>query len=409
MKNYYNYTRALLACFITFWGCSKKPTDYRSFLRGMEITYPGKISNASVLPGNGRAMLVWNPSPDPSITKYVVYWNNNADSLVLSAVSHMTSDTIKCIVDKLSEYSYSFFIYSYDGDGNRSVVTEIGNARVYGPIYQSGLHNRIPNPGTPFVVNADGSVTLYFVPPIDTINITTRVKYVKTTGDTVSVYISRDSGSITLPGYKTSTAVVYQSSFIPKKGAIDTFYTGGYDTFPRIYRYIMCNKTLFNTINLPYDMTPYDGTPVTGTLLSRLWDGNMQPRDYPNIFHSNNGGYPGTVTFDMGMVYGNLGRIEETGRTCCHNPTDFEVWGIADTTGAISKLAGNAPGWKADVLAKKWTLLKEVIRADNGTAPFDADFISNPPPVRFIIIRVLATANSSGYVNMSQLTFWNKQ
>jgi hypothetical protein len=34
---------------------------------------------------------------------------------------------------------------------------------------------------------------------------------------------------------------------------------------------------------------------------------------------------------------------------------------------------------------------------------------SYPYNLFFIIIRVLATANNSGYVNMSQLTFWNRQ
>ena len=198
--------------------------------------------------------------------------------------------------------------------------------------------------------------------------------------------------------------MIYQSSYVPARNAIDTFFTLTYDTIP--YVYVMCDKSLFNTVNLPYDMVPYDGN----TYLARIWDGNMQPRDYPNVFHSNgNGTLPETITFDMGKVYNNLGRIEETGRVCCHNPNDFEVWGIADTTGAISSLNGNDPGWKADVTAKGWTLLDEVIRTDNGTAPYDASLISNPPPVRFIIIRVKMTVDQSNYVNISQVTFWNQQ
>src|SRR5258708_409622 len=404
MKNYYSYILAPLVCFIIFWGCSKKPTDYRSFLGGTEITYPGKVGNAAIRPGNGRLMLVWNPSPDPSITKYVVYWNNNADSLILNAVSHKTSDTVSCIINNLSEYIYSFFIYSYDGNGNRSVVTEIDNARVYGPIYQSGLHNRPYNTNNPYLANPDSSVTLYFLAPIDTINITTRIKYVNTNGDTVLSYLSPASDSIKLTQYKAGTLVQYQSSFVPAKSAIDTFYTSAYGAFPRIFIYVMCDKSVFNTINLPYDLQAYDGN----TYLARIWDGNMQPRGYPTIFHSSGSpGIPGTITFDMGKVYANLGRIEETGRNCCHNPVDFEVWGIADTTGAISSLAPGNNGWAADVKAKGWTLLNEVIRTDDGVAPFDADLISNPPPIRFIIIRILKTDNS-GYANMSQVTFWNR-
>lgn len=405
-KNYYICSWVALVFLVQILGCSKKPTDYRSFLEGKELVYPGVIGNPQVFPGNGRLMLTWNPNSDPSIKKYIVYWNNNADSLVINAVSHSPSDTVKCIINNLLEYTYTFFIYSYDSSGNRSVTTEISNAKVYGPIYRSGLHNRPVNTSNPSVVNPDGSATLHFLPLIDTINITTTIKYTNNTGATVTSLLSPDSGNITLPDYKTGTKVIYQSSFIPKKGAIDTFPTVAYDTFPPVYTYVMCNKSLFNTINLPKDLQAYDGS----TYLARIWDGNMQVRDYPNVFHSSGSpSTPATITFDMGKVYNNLGRIEETGRACCHNPNDFEVWGIADTTGAISKLAGNDAGWKADVTAKGWKMLAEVIRTDNGVAPFDADLMNNPPPVRYIIIRILQTTNQSGYVNMSQVTFWDKQ
>src|SRR5882757_2081366 len=157
MQKNYIKTWITLALIIQVLGCSRKPTDYRSFLEGGEIVYPGLISNPAVLPGNGRLMITWHPSPDPSVTKYVVYWNNKADSLIVNATSHNPADTVKCIIGSLAEYAYTFFIYSYDASGNKSVVTEIDNARVYGPVYQAGLHNRPYNAGTPPVVNANGS------------------------------------------------------------------------------------------------------------------------------------------------------------------------------------------------------------------------------------------------------------
>lgn len=404
MKNHYRNSWILLACFIAVWGCSKKATDYRSFLHNQEIIYPGKINNPNVLPGNGRLMLTWSPSPDPSIVKYVVLWNNGADSVVLPAGSHNTSDTVKCVISSLSEYSYTFFVYSYDADGNRSVVTEIDNARVYGNIYRSGLHNRQQDISQPPILNADGSVSLSFLTPIDTVNITTKIKYVNTSGDTTNLYLAPGSSNLVLSSYKAGTPILYQSSFIPSRNVIDTFYTLAYDTVP--YVYVLCDKSLFSTVNLPHDLQPYDGN----TYLARIWDGNMQPRGYPEIFHSNgNPGTPGTITFDMGKTYNHLARLEETGRNCCHNPLDFEVWGIADTTGAISSLTPDNGGWAADVSSKGWTLLKEVIRTDDGVAPYDANLMSNPPPVRFIIMRIKTTATQSGYVNMSQVTFWDKQ
>ena len=91
----------LLACFLSMWGCSKKPTDYRSFLNNTEIVYPGRVSNPQILPGNGRLMIIWRPSPDPSITRYVVTWNGGGDSVTLPATAHSTSDTVRCVVNHL--------------------------------------------------------------------------------------------------------------------------------------------------------------------------------------------------------------------------------------------------------------------------------------------------------------------
>jgi hypothetical protein len=401
MKNYYRNSWILLACFLAVWGCSKKPTDYRSFLNNTEITYPGKVSGPQVLPGNGRLMLTWHPSPDPSVAKYVVTWNNGADSVVLPAASHNTSDTVKCIINNLSEYSYTFFLYSYDGEGNRSVVTEIDNAQVYGNIYRSGLHNRMLDFSKPSVLNGDGSATLNFLPPTDTINIATRCKYVNNSGDTVYAYMPFSNSAINLPGFKEGTKITFQSSFIPSIGAIDTFYSVINDSVP----YLMCDKTIFTEVHLPNDLNPYG----SDTYLARIWDGNMQPRGYPEIFHSSGGpGIPGTITFDMHKIYSNLGKIEETGRSCCHNPLDFEIWGIADTTGAITSLTPGDGGWAADMTAKGWTLLKEVVRTDDGSAPYDV-ILNNPPtPVRFVVIRIKTVATNENYTNISQVTLWDK-
>jgi hypothetical protein len=54
-------------------------------------------------------------------------------------------------------------------------------------------------------------------------------------------------------------------------------------------------------------------------------------------------------------------------------------------------------------------MLKEVVRSDDGVAAMKFSLMDNPPPVRFIMIRVLKTASGSDAVNLSQLTFWYKQ
>jgi len=394
-----------LLLFLQMASCSKKPTDYRKFLGGGELVYPGAAAQTQVLPGNNRLELTWHPSADPSIAKYVVYWNNYADSVTVPASSHVPADKLKCLINNLQEYTYTFFIYSFDSAGNKSKSTEIDNARVYGSIYQSSLQNRPMNRDTPYIYASDTSLILKFLNP-DTVNITTTINYTNMQGAASKKQLAPTVDSMLITDYQPGSAVVYQSSYIPVRTAIDTFTATHYDTVPSIYRIIMCDKSLFQTTHLPYDETPYE----SDTYVAHLWDGSTSPNGYPNIYHSDGSlPLPSHVSFDMGKVYNNLVKVEEIGRNCCHNPTDFEIWGIADTTGAVSQLAGNDPGWKADMTSRGWTMLKEVVRTDDGSAPYDATLSANPPPVRFIVVRILQTADQSTYVNMTQMTFWYKQ
>lgn len=397
----------LLLLLLQTGGCSKKPTDYRKFLGGVELVYPGAVSQEQTLPGNDRLELTWHPSADPSIARYVVYWNNFADSLTVPVENlHNPADTIKCLIPNLQEYTYTFFIYSFDSTGNKSVSTEVDNARVYGSIYQNSLQNRPMNRDTPYVYNSDTSLILKFLTP-DTINIQTTVSYTNMQGNTAQLQLPPAVDTMLITDYHPGTPVVYQSSYIPVHGAIDTFTTTHVDTVPSIYRLVECDKSKFQPVYLPNDLIA-----GFGTSLPQLWDGTMTPKSYPNIFHSDGSGnppLPGTITMDMGQPYSRLGKVEEIGRDCCHNPQEFEVWGIADTTGAISSLLPSSAGWKADMTAKGWTLLKDIIRPDDGTPPYDALLTGNPPPIRFIIIRFVSDVDNSGYINLSQVTFWYKQ
>jgi len=398
------YSLALLSC-----GCSRKATDYRSYLDGKEIIYPGAIAGATALPGNQRLELQWHPSADPSVAKYVVYWNNYADSLIVPATSHDPQDTIKCIVSNLQEYSYTFFVNSYDSVGNKSVTTEIDNARAYGSIYQTNLFNRPVNVDTPFVVQDNQTdVLLNFLPP-DTINTNTVVTYTNAASQQVKLNLPAVNSSILLSNYKFGTPVSYQSSYIPKQGAIDTFTTALADTFPTIFKMVQCDRSKYIALHLPTDITA-----AYGTTFESMWDGNRSPRGYPDCFNSDgNSGYPRQFTMDLGELY-NLGQMEMVGRTCCHNPTDYQIWAIADTANALTTLASNDPGWESQAVSKGWTKLTEVIRTDVASdnvlaeSPWLTKFSATESKYRYLVVRILKVADGSNEINISQITFWNK-
>ncbi len=401
MKNYKYILVGLLSLAILY-SCKKNETSFKDFFDGHEITYTGAVSNVIVQPGNLKIGLKWKASTDPSIVKYVIYYNNKADSQVVNITGKL--DTIRAIIPNLQEYTYSFTIFSYDAKGNKSIPVEINNAKAYGPTYTSKLLNRGYDANTPYVANPDGSVVLNFITP-DTININTVIKYTNAAGVVSTATILPTQSSITLPSYKVGVPVTYQSFYIPEKNALEVFSPATSDSFPDIFRYVQCDKSLFREVRLPNDVNTYE----SGTSISKLWDGSVGPQQYPNIFHSDGSYIAHVLTFDMGKSYSNLGQIEETGRDCCNNPDKFEVWGINDLTNATTSLRADDAGWKAEAIAKGWTLLKEVSRADDGIAPFKVNLLDNLPSVRYIRIRVLHTTTGSSYSNMSELTFWNKQ
>ncbi|MDB5012263.1 MAG: hypothetical protein JWQ25_465 [Daejeonella sp.] len=229
MKSYINIVLTSVILFAAA-GCSKETADYRDFLAKKEIVYPGIVSKLKATPGNSRVLLTWNPSPDPSVNKYVVYWNDKADSLVVNASSHNTNDTIKAFIGNLGEYTYSFSLVSFDDKGNRSIESKTKSVKVYGPLYAAGLINRPYKSSNPSVFNGE-AVTLNFNVP-DTINITTEIKYTAIDGAEKKVFLDPAVNSITLGDYKLGQPILYKSSYLPITGAVDTFFTSKYDKFP---------------------------------------------------------------------------------------------------------------------------------------------------------------------------------
>lgn len=203
----------------------KKWDDYKKYQRGGEIVYPGTITNAQTYPGAGRVVLAWAPSIDPSVSQYVIRWSNGADSLVVNADSHSPGDTVRVTIDHLNELTYFFFVYSIDDKGNRSVAANIPGVKIYGPIYEGGLFNR----GYSSYAYSGGELSLVWNVP-DTINIRTEVDYVDTTGAARTAWLWPAQDTLTIPDWKDSTVIYYRSSYIPVRGAIDTFTVGHYDS-----------------------------------------------------------------------------------------------------------------------------------------------------------------------------------
>jgi hypothetical protein len=395
----FNNIKACIACiFIAtlIFGSCKKWDDYKKYIAAGEIVYPGAASGVTVLPGNGRVLLTWVQGIDTKVKKYVVTWANGADSTVFTAASIKSGDTVKYYIDHLEESTYSFIIYTIDDQGHRSVPTEMPAIGVYGPKYAGTLLNRTIDgiayePGTKML-------TITWKTP-DTVNTSTDIWYTDTLG-VANKFTLGPTEDTSVFSWSMGSKVYYRSAYKPVSIAIDSFEVTHQDSAK--IENLPVPKSTWVEVDLPNDAV----TDAYGTDLSNIWNG--QPDGYPGIYHTDGASIPHHFTFDLGQTYAKLTKFAEWGRQdgSYHNPDDFEVWGIADITGAATTLPADDPGWKAESIAKGWTLLTEVKRTDDGIGEVQVNLIDSPPPVRFIRIRVLHTVDDDTASHMSEVSFW---
>jgi len=402
MKTIFNITLICLIS-ISYLGCKKYDEDYKAFLDNKEIKYSGKISSAGYHTGKLRAQLVWNPSPDPSISKYVITWNNGASRLEVPATSHNPADQVKVIIENLEEYVYSFSVVSYDNDGNKSIATEINNVRVYGPAYISTLLNRGVNTADPYLFQPDGSLKLNFNKR-DTMNVSTTIRYTNTAGATEERQLPPEQNSILIPNYKAGTIIQFSSSYYPEAGSIDAFQAAQFSDFPTIVKITQCDKSLFKELKLPGDVSS-----EYGWILPHAWD-NITGQDQG--FHTGGSGMPQSFSVDMGeeLQLDNFRLWQrENALYSVGNLKVFEVWG------------SNSPA--ADGSWASWTKLQTFTSFKPSGLPkgqnTDADkafaqagekftFPGNIAKYRYLRFKVLETWGGEGYLHFSEFTFFKR-
>lgn len=104
-------------------GCKEMDEKYKDFVVPGGLEYVGKPNQVKVYPGKNRVMLKWLKGSDPKITTTRIYWNSYADSLELDI--DPAKDTVEVLINDLEEKNYSFFLRSFDSQGNASVPLEV--------------------------------------------------------------------------------------------------------------------------------------------------------------------------------------------------------------------------------------------------------------------------------------------
>ncbi|WP_256013681.1 DUF4998 domain-containing protein [Desertivirga xinjiangensis] len=396
MKSIFYITNLLFGLFILT-GCEKYADDYKDYLNDEEIVYPGLARNVRYYAGNQRAVLVWNPSPDRSIERYIIFWNNGEDSVSVAATSYDPEEDLSVSIPNLNEYAYSFQIVAVDREGRKSIGQEINNVRVYGPVYQSTLTNRPYKTANPFVRKNDGSVELNFG-KADSLNFSTTIRYTNVNNQIEERELAAESNSISLPNYKTGTAIQYRSSYKPEKDAADAINVEAFEELP-----VELDRALIAPFRLPSDIRS-----EYGWELQYLWDNNTGEPG----FHTPGTSMPQWFSIDLGVNvplvsfslwqrisglfnYGNLKKFEVWGSNNPNPDGSWESWTKLMTCNSF-KPSGQPVGQNSD--------------ADRAFAEAGEPFVfpAGTPDVRYLRFKVLDTWGNTNYLHLVELKFFRK-
>nr|WP_294869704.1 DUF4998 domain-containing protein [uncultured Pedobacter sp.] len=279
------YYITIAAISIIFIACSKMDSTYIDFTKKGSITYVGSADSVKVHSGKNRMKLSWKLI-DPTATKAVIYWNNKSDSLSVPIVTSNESNIVDLWLNDMTEGSYSFDIYLFDKNNNKSImVNAIG--QVYGNNYIESLLDR---PIKRAIYEKDTVQITWGIPDVTVIG--TEVKYTDKQNVKHVLNIPVDSLTTKLAQFNFSQneTFEYRTLYVPDSLSIDTFYTVA-KTVKATGPPVEYNRSTWTSGTEDYDI-PSGRTPQNAL------DGKTSTVWHMDKTH----GYPHTASFDMGTV-----------------------------------------------------------------------------------------------------------
>ncbi len=282
MKKACIYINILIGTILLSPSCKKMDDTYKDFIVPSGKVYPAKAAHAKVYSGKNRVKVSWLASPDQTLEKARIFWNNFTDSIDITIPRD--KDTINCLMSNLAENNYSFMIHTYDHEGNISVPVEV-SGKSYGDLYQSSIYTRIIKSLT---TDVSGKVTIAW----ETADITngaqdTKIWYTDLQGEEKTAIVASGQQEITIADYQFQTPFKYRTKYLPDSTCIDVFYSD----FIENEQYFTLEKKGWSIAAFSSQVNTTDAN-VVGNVI----DGNSTTTRW----HSANVAYPHWVTIDFG-------------------------------------------------------------------------------------------------------------
>lgn len=230
---------ALIVCSSVFTSCTK-PDDYKKYLASGPQVYPGNADSLQAVSGRYRVQLSWQLISDPTITKAIVFWNDRKDSIVVPIKRTDGVDTIKVMIDKLLEQTYTFDVFTYDKEGHQSVGNTV-SGRVLGSNFEATLNNwqvtqsSMIKAAPPYSAAVVIWNTFYLKGLLGA-----KIKYKDADGSQQLLFVPADSTGQTpvvttmLEKFVPGQSFNYSTVYLAETGSIDTFYAAWQTVTPLV-------------------------------------------------------------------------------------------------------------------------------------------------------------------------------
>lgn len=194
--------------------CKDQDAIYKDFVKLSGQKYPQKADSLKVLSGYNRLKLTWLKAMDPSVVSAMVYWNSYTDSLAVDLAD--SPDTVEVSIPDLVEGTYTFYVNTFDKNGNSSIAAE-ATGTSYGDNYSITLTERTIEEAT----RDEAYTGLITWGALTTDLVYTEVRYKNTSGGYSTVKVAPTDKTLKCPDARPGETFEYRSRFLPA-GGIDT-------------------------------------------------------------------------------------------------------------------------------------------------------------------------------------------
>ena len=217
-----HYILVFLAVTLTLAASCTKMNDFHDeYLRNGPIVYVGRVDSMTVFSGKNRVQVnYW--ITDPRAKELCFYWNNRKDSARFSVPAHDPTEMPTVLIDPVKEGDYTFQVYSYDGNGHRSIRFEQVFSS-YGEVYSSTLNTRTIRT----VSVQDGTVSVVWGSSFSNREVGVEIHYTGTNGSAKTLFVpsAELKNATVISDADLSRSLTYQTAYKPNEDAIDIFYS----------------------------------------------------------------------------------------------------------------------------------------------------------------------------------------